>query len=78
MPNTNTPTNPLLEWLASQWFFLSALVVEAGHAATAQAKIARHDDQLKELGEVPERLARIETHQEHILEILRSLPPSRK
>ena len=71
MPNTNTPTNPLLEWLASQWFFLSALVIGAGHAATAQAKIARHDDQLKELGEVPERLARIETHQEHILEILR-------
>ena len=71
MPNSNTPSNPLLEWLASQWFFLSALVIGAGHAATAQAKIARHDDQLKELGEVPERLARIETHQEHILEILR-------
>ena len=71
MANSNPSSNPVLEWLASQWFFLSALVLGAGHAATAQAKISRHDDQLKELSEVPERLARIETHQEHILEILR-------
>ena len=72
MANTNPSNNPVLEWLASQWFLLSALVLGAGHAATAQAKITRHDDQLKELAEVPERLARIETHQEHILEILRT------
>ena len=72
MANSNPSTNPILEWLASQWFVLSALVLGAGHAATAQAKIARHDEQLKELAEVPERLARIETHQEHILEILRN------
>ncbi len=71
MANSNPPSNPILEWLASQWFFLSALVLGAGHAATAQSKISRHDEQLKELGEVPERLARIETHQEHILELLR-------
>ena len=71
MANSTPPSNPVLDWLASQWFFLSALVLGAGHAATAQAKIARHDEQLKELAEVPERLARIETHQEHILEILR-------
>ena len=71
MANSNPPSNPVLDWLASQWFFLSALVLGAGHATTAQTKIVRHDEQLKELAEVPERLARIETHQEHILEILR-------
>ena len=71
MANSNPPSNPVLEWLASQWFFLSALVLGAGHAATATSKIAMHEEQLKELAEVPERLARIETHQEHILEILR-------
>jgi hypothetical protein len=71
MANSNPPSNPILEWLWSQWFFLSALVVGAGHAATAQSKISRHEDQLKDLSEIPERLARIETHQEHILEVLR-------
>lgn len=60
-----------LEWLSSQWFWLVALVTGATHAANAQSKINRHDEQLKKLDEVPERLAKIETHQEHILEILR-------
>jgi hypothetical protein len=71
MASSQPPSNPILDWLASQWFFLSALVVGAGHAATAQAKISRHETQLASLEELPERLARIETHQEHILEILR-------
>ena len=78
MANNSPSTNPVLEWLASQWFFLTALVVGAGHAASAQSKIVRHDEQLKQMEEVPERLARIETHQEHILEILRTLPTPRK
>jgi hypothetical protein len=69
--SSQPPSNPFLEWLSSQWFFLSALVLGAGHAATAQAKINRHDEQLKSMEGLLERLARIETHQEHILEILR-------
>jgi hypothetical protein len=69
--SSQPPSNPVLEWLSSQWFFLSALVLGAGHAATAQAKISRHEEQLASLEGLPERLARIETHQEHILEILR-------
>ena len=60
-----------IEWLSSQWFWLVALVTGATHAANAQAKINRHDEQLKKFDDVPERLAKIETHQEHILEILR-------
>ena len=71
MASSQPPSNPLLEWLSSQWFFLSALVLGAGHAATAQAKINSHDEQLKSMEGLSERLARIETHQEHILEILR-------
>ena len=71
MANNSTAIGPVLDWLSSQWFFLSALVMGAGHAAVAQSKIARHEEQLKDLSEVPERLARIETHQEHILDLLR-------
>jgi hypothetical protein len=48
-----------------------ALVTGATHAANAQSKINRHDEQLKKFEDIPERLAKIETHQEHILEILR-------
>ena len=71
MASPQPPSNPILEWLASQWFFLSALVLGAGHAATAQAKINRHEEQLQSMEGLSERVARIETHQEHILEILR-------
>jgi hypothetical protein len=63
--------NTFLEWLSSQWFWLVALVTGATHAANAQSKISKHEEQLKKFDDVPERLAKIETHQEHILEILR-------
>ena len=71
MATVPTEHNSFIEWLSAQWFWLVALVTGATHAATAQAKINKHDEQLKKLDEVPERLAKIETHQEHILEILR-------
>lgn len=71
MATVPTEHNSFIEWLSGQWFWLVALVTGATHAANAQSKINKHDEQLKKLDEVPERLAKIETHQEHILEILR-------
>ena len=71
MATVPTEHNGFIEWLSSQWFWLVALVTGATHAANAQSKLSKHDEQLKKLDEVPERLAKIETHQEHILEILR-------
>ena len=63
--------NGFIEWLQSQWFWVVALCTGATHAATAQAKINRHEEQLNKFEDIPERLAKIETHQEHILDILR-------
>ena len=71
MATVPTEHNAFFDWLAGQWFWLVALVTGATHAANAQSKLSKHDEQLKKLDEVPERLAKIETHQEHILEILR-------
>jgi hypothetical protein len=71
MATVPTEHNSFIEWLSAQWFWLVALVTGVTHAANAQGKINRFDEQLKKLDEVPERLAKIETHQEHILEILR-------
>jgi hypothetical protein len=71
MATVPTEHNGFIEWLSAQWFWLVALVTGVTHAANAQGKLNKHDEQLKKLDEVPERLAKIETHQEHILEILR-------
>jgi hypothetical protein len=71
MATVPTEHNSFIEWLQAQWFWLAALFTGVTHAANAQSKLNKHDEQLKKLDEVPERLAKIETHQEHILEILR-------
>jgi hypothetical protein len=68
MASTNPSTNPVITWLSEQWFFLTALVFGAGHAATAQAKITEQGKKLEALESVSDRLARIETHLEHLLE----------
>jgi hypothetical protein len=68
MPSSMPTTNPIVTWLSEQWFFLTALVLGAGHAATQQAKIAEQGKKLEALETVSDRLARIETHLEHLLE----------
>lgn len=64
-PPDHSQANPVLEWLSSQWFYLSALVLGAGHAATAQAKINRHDEQLNKLDDVHVELATLKQNQNH-------------
>ncbi len=66
----HSTTNPIIEWLSSQWFFLSALVLGAGHAATAQAKITRHEEQLKKLDNVNVELATLKQNQNHHSQML--------
>jgi hypothetical protein len=69
-----SPSNGFLEWLASQWFFLLALVSGATHAAQAQAKINRHETQLDRLDRVNERIAVIENNVAWIKEHLEKHP----
>ena len=61
-------THPIIEWLSSQWFFIVALITGGIHAGLAQQKITEQGKKLEALETVADRLARIETHLEHILE----------
>jgi len=67
-PPDHSQTNAFLQWLSEQWAFLSALVLGAGYAATAQAKLNEHEKKLSSQEMLGDRLARIETHIEHILD----------
>jgi hypothetical protein len=60
--------NGFIEWLSGQWFWLVALVTGATHAANAQSKINRHDEQLRDLKDVPVQIARLETKIDALLE----------
>jgi len=64
----HSTTNPIIEWLTQQWFFIVALVTGGIHAGTAQQKITEQGKKLEALESVADRLARIETHLEHLLE----------
>jgi hypothetical protein len=64
----HSTTNPIIEWLSAQWFFILALVTGGIHAGTFQAKSIEHSKKLEALETVSDRLARIETHLEHLLE----------
>ena len=68
MASSNPSTNPVIEWLTQQWFFIVALVTGGIHAGTAQQKITEQGKKLEALESVADRLARIETHLEHLLE----------
>jgi len=60
--------HPIIEWLSQQWFFIVALITGGIHAGTAQQKIIEQGKKLEALDTVADRLARIETHLEHLLE----------
>ena len=62
-----TSANPILEWLSQQWFFLSALILGAGHAATAQAKIKENSEDIIELKGVPVAIALLEEKVNHLV-----------
>ena len=64
------PVNPFIEWLSAQWFFLVALVMGAGHAATAQSKIGQHEGKLGKLEDVHVELATLRQQQAHHGEML--------
>jgi len=60
--------NGFFEWLQGWWPWLAALATGATHAANAQAKINRHDEQLRDLKDVPVQIARLETKIDALLE----------
>ena len=66
-PSTNPSFNPVIDWLASQWFFLSALVLGAGHAARSQAKIDEHSKIIESLAASPVAIARLEEKVNHLV-----------